>query len=335
MLQALITAGVVNGGLIALVLLFRGVSGKNGAAVLIGLSVLTAVAAVVLIQSGAPARFFEVALTLLAGVLVVTVTGRLIGRPPGLTTTAVWASSACLAVSAIDRFFGGDPIRPAVLVQMGFTVWAWTLYARTPGRVHDDRRLNARRRLRVALMILIGVTALHVAQIFRLILPDHPALQSLVPATVGLIFIVASAAAAIWLVGPRDLTPLNPPRDRSAEGEHLLRRLRAHLDEGARYARSGTDLQATASALGLEPAAVAERLRAGGYVGWSDYLRSVRIDHARRQLMDPKEARTSIDAIGLGCGFRSRSAFYQAFEREVGMTPGACRTQALAGKMSG
>lgn len=336
--DALITAGVVNGALIALVLLYRGMTGRNGVAVLIGAFVLTAVTAVVLIRTGAPLRMLEVALTLLGGVLVVMLTGRLVGRPPGLLRVGLCASIACLMIGAVDQFLGGDPVRPAVLAQMAFTAWAWGLYARALGGAHADRRMNAHRRGRIALAILIGVTLLHLAQALRLALPDHAALRSIVPLTIGLLFIAASAATAIRLVSARNLAPLNTAPagpERQGPGDDPLVRLRAYLDENGRYARADAGASQAAADLTLDSGVLIDRLRGAGYAGWSDYLRGVRIDHARRQLADPAEARTSIDAIGLGCGFRSRSTFYQAFEREFGLTPGAYRARALAENVSG
>lgn len=336
MIEALITAGVVNGGLIALILLYRGVAGRNAVAVLTGLSVLTAVVAVLLIRTGAPLRAFETALTLLAGVLVVMVVGRLVARPPRLLYVAASTLTACLAVGALDQFLGGDPVRLAVPAQIAFTGWAWILYARTPTRTHADRRLKAHRRVRLALMILIGATLLHVAQMLRLAMPDNPALRSIVPLTVGLVFIAATAVVAIRLISARDLAPLNPaPAGWEMKRGALLIRLRAHLDEGARYARPDVHLDGVSAELGLESGAITEGLQASGYGGWADYLRTVRVDHACAQLADPRESRTSIDAIGLGCGFRSRSTFYEAFERETGLAPGAWRRRARQEIVSG
>jgi AraC-like DNA-binding protein len=54
----------------------------------------------------------------------------------------------------------------------------------------------------------------------------------------------------------------------------------------------------------------------------------MRVAKAADELTDPAEQRTSIDAIALGCGFRSRSAFYEAFRRERGVNPGEFRKQA-------
>ena len=54
--------------------------------------------------------------------------------------------------------------------------------------------------------------------------------------------------------------------------------------------------------LGLEVLVVERPFEpeAGGYASGADYLRAVRLEHAQAQLADPAEARTSIEAIGMG-----------------------------------
>ena len=53
-----------------------------------------------------------------------------------------------------------------------------------------------------------------------------------------------------------------------------------------------------------------------------DYLTRLRVTHAQRLLM---EGDTSVIHIALACGFGTQSAFYDAFQRRVGMTPKAYR----------
>lgn len=57
-------------------------------------------------------------------------------------------------------------------------------------------------------------------------------------------------------------------------------------------------------------------------MGFSAYLRKVRLIHARQFLM---QGELSITQIAYDCGFRNPSVFIEAFKQEYGMTPGQFR----------
>ena len=54
-------------------------------------------------------------------------------------------------------------------------------------------------------------------------------------------------------------------------------------------------------------------------------VNTLRMQHARMLLSDPKETKTSIEAIALLSGYHSRSAFYEAFKKAQGTTPASYR----------
>lgn len=58
---------------------------------------------------------------------------------------------------------------------------------------------------------------------------------------------------------------------------------------------------------------------------FSDYINLFRIEEAKRILIDPDYVGYTIVAIGLECGFNSKSTFYSAFKRHTGLTPVAFR----------
>lgn len=334
--DALIAAGVINGGLIGMVLLYRGVAGRNSSALMVGALVLIGALAVILIQTSSvvPARAIEVLLVLLSGALLVLLTGRMVGRPIPSWLLGLAVLAACWVVGMVDRFLGGDPVRPAVLLQMGFTAWAWVLFLRPPTLAHLDRRRRAHRQSRVALVLLVSFSVLHVAQLLRLMMPDNDLLRSLVPLTLGLVFTTVSVLVAMRLISSQLLAPLDTAPSEAAATPTVLASLRAYLDHDKRYADPSLRLAEAPVLQSIKPSVLAQALHAEGHAGLAGYLQWVRLEHARAQLVDPAEARTSIEAIGLGCGFRSRSTLYDAFERETGLTPGAYRTRAFAENVS-
>jgi AraC-like DNA-binding protein len=60
------------------------------------------------------------------------------------------------------------------------------------------------------------------------------------------------------------------------------------------------------------------------------YLRRLRLQHARDELLDPRLAHRSVAAIAHGCGFGDISGFNRAFRHAYGMTPKGMRAAALA-----
>ena len=57
-----------------------------------------------------------------------------------------------------------------------------------------------------------------------------------------------------------------------------------------------------------------------GY-NFSDYINQFRVDKAKKYLMSNKFSEYTIVAIGLECGFNSKSAFYSAFKKFTDCTP--------------
>ncbi len=58
---------------------------------------------------------------------------------------------------------------------------------------------------------------------------------------------------------------------------------------------------------------------------FSDYINELRVEEAKKLLADTEFNAYTIVAIGLECGFNSRSTFYSAFNKFTGMTPTAYR----------
>lgn len=53
----------------------------------------------------------------------------------------------------------------------------------------------------------------------------------------------------------------------------------------------------------------------------SDYITSLRLNHARKLLADPSSGHHNIQTIAFEAGFNSRSTFYRLFKEQYGMTP--------------
>lgn len=70
-----------------------------------------------------------------------------------------------------------------------------------------------------------------------------------------------------------------------------------------------------------------------GYRNFSQYLAEARIQHAKKLLADPKQARKQILSIAMDSGFASLATFNRAFKTVVGVTPTDFRTEQLQAHM--
>jgi AraC-like DNA-binding protein len=107
----------------------------------------------------------------------------------------------------------------------------------------------------------------------------------------------------------------------------LLTHLDAALGSSALLSNANFSLAEAARVAAATPEAVAIALAGERGLTFKEYLTRVRIDEAKRLLVNPAEARTSMEAIGLLAGFGSRSAFYKAFHDQTGVSPAAFRAK--------
>jgi AraC-like DNA-binding protein len=162
-----------------------------------------------------------------------------------------------------------------------------------------------------------AVVLVHVAQAVRMATAPSPAFHHVVPIALSL---EAMVAVVLLVVYPRRW-PLARPRVATCPPETVRQAIlerRLHLDPDLR-------LSDVAAALGTPPAAVSKAVNAREGMSFRVYVNRLRVAEARALLRAEREAHTSVEAIGLLCGFKSRSAFYTAFKREMGVTPAAYR----------
>ena len=89
------------------------------------------------------------------------------------------------------------------------------------------------------------------------------------------------------------------------------------------YENNELDLKVLASQTGLSSHQLSELINTRLGKGFSRYMRELRVDAAKKMLLD--ESSASVLSIGLSVGFTSQSNFYDAFREITGMTPGKYR----------
>jgi len=243
--------------------------------------------------------------------------------PRGPSIWPYTVAIAYLIATAVigERMMGPAEFAPIVFANIAISILALATYLRSrktlpPGWMRRPELM----RLPV---LLAGAGAFHLAQVLRLIAPDEPFLFDLVP-FVGAIGLLAFGVYG--LIGSQTLRTLASVRQNVAADEQLGPKLDETMARKRIFLDPDLSLQKAAALLGVAPAQLSSHLNSERGLTFRAYVNGQRIDEAKRLLLSPVEARTSIEAVAMMSGFRSRSSFYSAFQSQVGKSPQAFRS---------
>lgn len=106
--------------------------------------------------------------------------------------------------------------------------------------------------------------------------------------------------------------------------EALMEELRATMDRDEPYLRPDLSLAELAASLSVSTNYLSQTINQQSGQNFFDFVNSYRVAHTLPALADQKL--TVLD-VAMEAGFNSKSAFYAAFRKHQGMTPGAYRKQ--------
>lgn len=116
---------------------------------------------------------------------------------------------------------------------------------------------------------------------------------------------------------------LHDARLRGIDIAHSVEQLRRLMDQERMYCDEDLSLTRLAAALELRPDQLSLILNHELRTGFADYINQHRVAAAQQMLTDEPER--SIPSIASAVGFNTRSAFYGAFRKFTGRTPGEFR----------
>ncbi|HVT45983.1 MAG TPA: helix-turn-helix domain-containing protein [Thermoanaerobaculia bacterium] len=234
-----------------------------------------------------------------------------------------------LAVAAVPGA-AGLPIALLVLHQVVYTGLAMLERLGHATALRDDRRTS--------LALLFTMVTIHAAQITRMASVRPQSLTDIVPVTISLAMLSASAFACfIWMASrtrPRRIGRRDRPAtvgttthvDCSTSESGLLERIETVMRNEHLYRRNDLGLHDLAAALDVTPHQLSMFLNRVAGTTLLDLLTRFRLEDATRRLCDPGHEIYTIEAIGEKSGFGSRSSFHSIFRNELGTTPGRFRT---------
>jgi AraC-like DNA-binding protein len=258
----------------------------------------------------------EVTLTFLAGpsLLWVVCTVLTIERP-----------KRCFLVTGAMVFFMmmtlPDPswLNKSVYCLWLFTITSWSVLLSNTGVKHLSDN--------ILLVSLLGImTLIHLIQAIRIFaISDVIFAASLVPGVMALLLIMLSQKQD-WLV-QRLRKPVIILKDSEKQRRvEILDRIRRMIIDKKQFLDPDLDLKRLSDYTDTPAHLISSVINEHYDCHVDRFITRLRLSHAKAILVHPEETRTSIEAVALMSGFKSRSAFYNAFKKDTGQTPASFRT---------
>ncbi|MFD0862715.1 helix-turn-helix domain-containing protein [Sungkyunkwania multivorans] len=108
---------------------------------------------------------------------------------------------------------------------------------------------------------------------------------------------------------------------KSDKQEQTFLAINMHVVSEQKYLDPNLNLESLAEELNMSAGQLSAHINSCSSYNFSDYINNFRVEQAKRFLGDEEFEQYTIVAIGLECGFNSKSAFYAAFKKFTGETP--------------
>ncbi len=103
--------------------------------------------------------------------------------------------------------------------------------------------------------------------------------------------------------------------------------IQKYIVENQKYLDPILSLEKLADELSMSTSHMSKLINTYSGQNFSDYINELRVDQSKKLLSDNSFSQYTIVAIGLECGFNSKSTFYAAFKKFTGLTPTDFRSQ--------
>jgi AraC-like DNA-binding protein len=143
---------------------------------------------------------------------------------------------------------------------------------------------------------------------------------------IALIFLfVVLAAAVLYIYRKRYLTKKTKYKDSPLQpdfAEECVDKPTGLMEKEKLYCDAGISLQSLAERLSISPHILSQVLNERLKRNFSDFINSYRIEEAKRILESRAGGQRKISVTALDVGFNTMAAFYKAFKKHTGGTPG-------------
>ena len=105
------------------------------------------------------------------------------------------------------------------------------------------------------------------------------------------------------------------------QGQAILQTLAALIEEKQMYLSKKCLLEDVAASANIPLHLVSHAVNHFSEYNFTDFINKYRVDHACKLLSEGFKQKLTLEAIGLECGFGSRTNFYNVFKKVTGKTP--------------
>ena len=117
--------------------------------------------------------------------------------------------------------------------------------------------------------------------------------------------------------------------EKSKENNHVtaqssdskFKPIKSYIEKNKRYIDPSFSLEKLASEMNISTSKLSHLINQESGYNFSDYINYLRVEKAKKYLTNPNYSAYTIVAIGLECGFNSKSTFYSAFKKFTSLTP--------------
>jgi AraC-like DNA-binding protein len=124
---------------------------------------------------------------------------------------------------------------------------------------------------------------------------------------------------------PKTLRPFT-----AAEKEKYEARLKEYLSKQNPYLKTDFSLRELSEAIDLKPYRSSELLRLSYGKNFYNLVNELRVEHAKKLIIDPRYSHLNLLGIASECGFNSKSVFNSAFKKLTNKTPSEYRASILS-----
>jgi AraC-like DNA-binding protein len=107
--------------------------------------------------------------------------------------------------------------------------------------------------------------------------------------------------------------------------ENKFQQIRTYIEKNKRFRDPTFSLEKLASEMKISTSKLSHLINQESGYNFSDYINYLRVEKAKKYLTKPNYSAYTIVAIGLECGFNSKSTFYTAFKKFTHVTPSEFR----------
>ncbi len=117
--------------------------------------------------------------------------------------------------------------------------------------------------------------------------------------------------------------------ERDDKRETVFKEVDRYILENQKFIDPLLSLEELSEELGMGTSSLSKLINAHAGNNFSDYINKYRVEQAKQLLGDHRFSAYTIVAIGLECGFNSKSTFYSAFKKFTGQTPATYRKETV------